>query len=502
MGTVQSLMLGFQYLFDNPATLLFLIAAVFGGMVFGAIPGLTAALGVTLMLPFTFAMPSQQGLAILIAIYVGGISGGLVAAVLLNIPGSPASIVTTFDGSPMARNGRPGDALTLGVFSSLIGGLISAAALIIISPQLARIALAFGPWEYFAMGLMGLSVVVSICSKDMIKGFMAAIIGILLASVGIDPVSAAHRFTFGFWQLGAGLDILATLMGLFAICEILTQLRMINKEFQTLKVDKIKFLPKRSLLKNSRPRTYILGGIIGTFIGILPGVGQSTASLMSYNTARQISNNPDKFGTGCEDGLVASESANNACCGGALIPMMTMGIPGDVVTAILLGGLIVHGLQPGPLLFTTNPDVVGIIFVAYLFSNIVMYVMLMGLMRVFIKLLAVPMNFLLPILLVMCVLGTITVHNRIFDSWVLLFVGIVGYILLNCGFALPPIVLGYVLASIIESNYRIALIANKGDIMSILDSKIAIGLLIFSLLMIVWPSIVRRISGVLKNKSV
>src|SRR5665647_3732327 len=379
MDGLQALSIGFQYFVDYPQILLFLIIAVFAGMVFGAIPGLTAALGVTLMLPFTFAMPPQEGLAILIGIYVGGISGGLVSAVLLNIPGTPASIVTTFDGSPMARNGRPDDALSLGVFSSLIGGLLSAFALIVISPQLAKVALVFGPWEYFAMGIMGLSVVVSICSKDITKGFMAAIIGILLASVGIDPVSAAHRFEFGFWQLGAGLDILATLMGLFAITEILSQLRNIHLEYKAISVSKLRYIPRVKLIKEGGWINYILGGVIGTFVGILPGVGQSTASLLTYNTARQLSKTPEKYGTGCAEGIVASESANNACCGGALIPMMTMGIPGDVVTAILLGGLIVHGLQPGPLLFSTNPDVVGVIFVAYVLSNMIMYIMLMGL---------------------------------------------------------------------------------------------------------------------------
>ncbi len=500
MDAIQSLVIGFQYMIENPLTILLLIIAVFGGMVFGAIPGLTAALGVTLMLPFTFSMPSQQGLAILIAIYVGGISGGLVSAVLLNIPGSPASIVTTFDGAPMARNGRPGDSLSLGVFASLIGGLISAVALIIISPQLAKVALAFGPWEYFAMGLMGLSVVVSICSKDLTKGFMSAIIGILLASVGIDPVSAAHRFTFGFWQLGAGLDILATLMGLFAITEILTQLRTIDAQYETTQVDRLRFFPQAKLIKESKTKTYFIGGIIGTFVGILPGVGQSTASLLSYNTARQVSHNPEKFGTGCEEGVVASEAANNACCGGALIPMMTMGIPGDVVTAILLGGLIVHGLQPGPLLFSNNQDIVGVIFIAYVLANIVMYILLMGLMKVFIKLLAVPLNFLFPLLLLMCVIGTITVHNRLFDSWVLLFVGVLGYVLVNCGFSLPPIVLGYVLASIIETNYRIALITNQGSVMSLFNSKIAVGLLIVSVLMITWPAVMRAIKKVLKRQ--
>jgi putative tricarboxylic transport membrane protein len=502
MDSIQSLAIGFQYLAENPQTILLLVIAVFGGMVFGAIPGLTAALGVTLMLPFTFAMPSQQGLAILIGIYVGGISGGLVSAMLLNIPGSPASIVTTFDGAPMARNGRPGDALSLGVFGSLIGGLLSAVALIVISPQLAKVALAFGPWEYFAMGLMGLSVVISICSKDLKKGFMSAIIGLLLATVGIDPVSAAQRFTFGFWQLGAGMDILAALMGLFAIAEILTQLRTIHLEYETTQVEKLRFFPRLQLVKESKLSTYLIGSALGTFVGILPGVGQSTASLLSYNTVRQVSHNPEKFGSGCAEGVVASEAANNACCGGALIPMMTMGIPGDVVTAILLGGLIVHGLQPGPLLFSNNQDIVGIIFVAYVLANIFMYVMLMSLMRVFIKLLAVPLNFLFPLLLLMCVIGTITVHNRLFDSWILLFVGVVGYILVNCGFSLPPIVLGFVLAPIIESNFRIALITNKGSVSSLFEAKIAVGLLIFAVIMIIWPMLMKLIKRIRQKEVV
>lgn len=492
MDSIQSLTYGIQYLVENPVSIALLICGVFGGMVFGAIPGLTAALGVSLMLPFTFSLPPEQGLVILIAIYVGGISGGLVSAVLLNIPGSPASIVTTFDGAPMARKGRPGDALALGVFASLIGGMISAAALIIIAPQLAKVTLAFGPWEYFAMGIMGLAVVVSLCSKDIIKGFLAAIVGLLLATVGIDPVSSAQRFTFGFWQLGAGLDILATLMGLFAMSEILTQLRTLGQKMEKVSVKKVPFFPKRTLIKGNT-RNFALSSIIGTCVGILPGVGQSTASLLSYNQARQMSKNPEKFGTGTEEGIIASESGNNACCGGALIPMMTMGIPGDVVTAILLGGLIVHGLQPGPLLFTTNGDVVGVIFMTYIISNLVMYAMLMGLMRVFIKLLSVPLHILFPMLLLMCAIGTITVNNRVFDSWVLLAVGVLGYILVNCGFSLPPIVLGYVLGSTIETNYRIALITYEGDFSSLLTRPIAIGLFAFALFMVLWPTIKTKV---------
>lgn len=488
---MNTMLIGFSTFFHEPVLFLLLIAGVFFGMVFGAIPGLTAALGVSLILPFTFAMTAHQGITTLIGIYVGGISGGLIAAVLLNIPGSPASLVTCFDGSPLARKGRAGDALTIGVFASLIGGMVSAVLLVIIAPQLAKIALLFGPWEYFAMGIMGLSVVVSLCSSDMVKGFIAAIIGMLFAMVGMDSVTSVSRFTFGFWQINAGLDTLDVLMGLFAVTEILSQLKTFRQKFETLPPGRVRSWPTRQMLSGTG-KTFVTGSLIGTFIGILPGIGQTTASLFSYSTARQMSKNPEKFGTGAEEGVVASETANNACCGGALIPMMTLGVPGDLVTAILMGGLIVHGLQPGPLLFTTSANVVGVIFAAFILSNLIMYVMEMGLMRLFIKLLAVPMNLLLPIILLMCVVGTITVNNRLFDSWVLLVVGAAGYLLINNDFPLPPIVLGYILGGIIESNLRTGLISSQGDLGALMNRPIAIGLLLFSCAMVIVPVLLSR----------
>lgn len=483
--------MGLQTFIDEPILFVLLTAGVFFGMVFGAIPGLTAALAVSLLLPFTFAMTAHQGITTLIGVYVGGISGGLIAAILLNIPGSPASLVTCFDGSPMARKGHANDALTLGVFSSFVGGIMSAVLLMAIAPQLAKIALKFGAWEYFAMGLMGLSVVVSLCADDKIKGFLSAIVGLVLAMVGMDAVSGIPRFTFEFWQLNGGLDTLDVLMGLFAMTEVLQQLKTIDRKFAIMDPGKVKAVPTREMLKGTL-KTHIIGGLIGTFIGILPGIGQTTASLMSYSTNMQLSDHPEKFGTGITEGVVASEVANNSCCGGALIPMMTLGIPGDLVTSILLGGLIVHGLQPGPLLFTTSMDIIGIIFAAYLLSNIIMYVMEMGLMKVFIKLLKVPMNLLLPIILLMCVVGTITVNNRVFDSWVLLVVGVIGYFLVNNGFPLAPIVLGYILGSIIESNMRTALISNQANFMSLFTKPISVGLLLFAVFMFVFPIILKK----------
>lgn len=486
---MSTLSAGLQYFLENPMVIVLMFLGVFMGIVFGAIPGLTAALAVSLALPFTYGMLPKDGISLLIALYVGGISGGLTSAILLNIPGSPASLVTCFDGSPMAKQGRAGEALAIGVFASLLGGLFSAVALILIAPQLAKVALVFGPWEYFTMGIMGLAVVVSLCSKNLVKGFIGAIIGILIASVGMDPVSGVSRFTFGIWQMDAGLSNLPVLMGLFAFAEILSQLSSLRQKYNILSLKGMRVLPQ--LKKHFTPfaPTYLLSAVIGTIIGILPGVGQSTASLLAYNEARQISRHPEKFGTGCEEGVIASEAANNAVCGGALIPMMTMGIPGDTVTAILLGGLVVHGMQPGPLLFSTNKEIVGVMFVTYILSNIAMFILMMLMMKVFIRLLSVPMHYMFPFLLLMCMVGTYTVNNRLFDTWVLFAIGIAAYILVHCGFSLPPIVLGYVLGSIIESNFRTAMIGANGNVGELLTRPIALGLLAIAVIMVAIPAI-------------
>ena len=489
---MTTLISGLMAFVENPIMLLLLVVGVFFGMVFGAIPGLTAALGVTLILPFTYSMAASDGLTTLIAIYVGGISGGLVSACLLNIPGSPASLVTCFDGAPMARNGRPADALALGVFSSLIGGLFSGLVLVIVAPQLAKIALLFGPWEYFALGIMGLMVVVSICSNNMTKGLLAAVIGLFLGMVGMDPVSSVPRLTFGQWQLNAGFSLLATLMGLFALCEVLVQTKSLNKKFNILNAGRIRLFPRKELYRG-KGKVFAVSSIIGTVIGILPGIGQSTASMLAYNTARQMSKEPEKFGTGYEDGVIASETANNAVCGGALIPMMTLGIPGDTVTAILLGGLIVHGLQPGPLLFSNNSDIVGIVFVAYLLACIVMYFMEMGLMKLFIRLLKIPLNILLPVILLMCIVGTYSTNNRLFDVWVFLFVGLLGYLLVSNGFPLGPAVLGYILASTIESNMRTGLVSSSGSFMGFFKSPLAVGLVLFGVVLLMLPMVLSKI---------
>ncbi|WP_325199482.1 tripartite tricarboxylate transporter permease [Oscillibacter sp.] len=487
MEGLTSFLAGAQHLIQNPTLWVLIFAGCFFGIVFGAIPGLTGALAVTLLLPFTYSMSSTNGITLLIAVYVGSISGGLISAVLLNIPGTPASVATTFDGSPMAKQGRAGDALLIGVFSSFIGGVFSGLCLVMIAPKLAKLALVFGSWEYFGMGIMGLCVVVSLCAKDRIKGFMSAIIGLILAMVGMDPVSSVNRLTFGQWQLGAGLSELPTLMGLFALAEVLAQTKTFGQHVETLELQKIHWWPRKGMLKGCG-KTMGVGALIGTFVGILPGVGQGTASMLSYTQAQQTSKHPESFGTGIAEGVVASEVANNAVCGGALIPMMALAVPGDLITAVLLGALTVHGIQPGPQLFTNSGDLVGVIFFVYVVANFVMYLLMMLLMRLFVKLLKIPLNYLLPSILLMCVVGAVTTNNRVFDAWVLYVVGVAGYVLLARGLSVAPMVLGFILGKIVESNFRTGVIAGQGSVMGFFSHPIAMGLVAFGIFMAVWTN--------------
>lgn len=490
MEGLLALKLGFSTMFSNPSLWLILIFGVFFGMVMGAIPGLTATLAVTMALPFTYAMGVDPSLTLLVAIYVGGIAGGLVAAILLNIPGSPASLVTCFDGSPMARKGRASEALTLGVFSSLIGGVFSAVVLVIVAPKLARISLMFGPWEYFGLGLLGLAIVIGIVGDDPIKGIISAIVGMIIASVGYDPVSGVPRLMFGKWQLGSGIDTLPALMGLFAIVEVMQQVKKLHVRAIPMDPGEIRFWPKKQWVTGGdKLKTFSIGSLIGTFVGILPGIGSTTASMFSYNTCRSVSKTPEKYGTGFADGIIASETANNAVCGGALIPMLTMGIPGDMITAILMGGLIMNGLTPGPLLFTNQPDVIGIVFVAFIIANIVMYLMEMGLMKFFIRLLSIPMDKLFPVISVMCIVGTLTVHGRLFDSWMLIVISLVGYLLVSNNYPLAPIVLGYILSPIIEKNFRTGVILSRGNVLGFMDSTLAICIIILAGLFMILPQI-------------
>lgn len=485
------LLAGFRFFLSDISTIFLLIFGVFFGIIFGCIPGLTATLGIVLLIPFTYVLSPELGLSLLIGIYIGGISGGLITAILLNIPGTPSSMVTCWDGYPMAKNGLPGTALSLGVFSSLIGGTFSAIALIFIAPPLSRFALKFGSWEYLSIMILGMSVVIMMTSSNPLKGLIAAFLGIALGIVGIDVISGVSRLTFGFWQLQAGINVVAISMAFFAIREIFTQVKDFGSESLTKQgeiKDKIPILPSIKTLKNTGP-AFILGSIYGTLIGMLPGVGQTTAAMLAYNSSRQISKHPDKFGTGIPEGIVASETANNAVNGGALIPLLTLGIPGDMVTAVLIGGLMIQGIRPGPLLFRTDPSVVGTIMIAYFLANIFMYIIELGFMRIFVKISRVPLSILFPLILVSCIIGVYALNNRIFDLWVLIIFGIIGYFLTQCNIPMPPLILGYVLGQMIERTFRTAMYSSGGRLLDIFNHPIATIILLIAVLLTLMPYI-------------
>lgn len=488
---------GITAIFSDPMCLALLVFGVFLGIVFGCIPGLTATLGVTLMIPFTYGLTSVQGLTLLIAIYVGGISGGLITATLINIPGTPSSIFTCYDGYPMAKSGKPGQALSIGVFASLIGGTVSTLALFFIAPPLSKVSLIFGNWEYFAVALLGLAVVITMASDDLLKGIIGALVGIVCGSIGLDAVSGAQRLTFGSWQLMSGLQSTALMMGLFAVCEILIQCRDLGKEKKDIKLGKMSFLPPIKEMKDCALPVG-LGCLYGTCIGILPGIGQNAATLITYNQAKKMSKHPERFGHGAAEGICASETSNNAVNGGALIPLITLGIPGDLTTAALIGGLMIHGLQPGPLLFTTNLDVVGAIMVSYFLANIVMYVMELGLMRIFVKAVNIKFSYLFPAILMFCLLGTFALNNRSFDLWVLIISGIGAYILTQFKVDMAPVILGYILGPLVEKYLRMALTAENGNFGAIFQRPIAAGCLLVAVIFLLMPVFS---AGFRKNKN-
>jgi putative tricarboxylic transport membrane protein len=495
---MEAIFLGCQMLLSHPSVFLLMVFGVFFGIVFGAIPGLTATLGVMLMIPFTFTMSAAQGLSVLVGIYVGGISGGLITATLINIPGTPSSIVTCWDGYPMARNGKPAEALAIGVFASLIGGTFSAIALFTIAPQLSKVALMLGSWDLFSVCLMGLCIVAVMTSEDIIKGLLGTFIGLILGTIGMDLVLGVNRLTFGFRQLQGGIQSTALMMSLFAIREIMDQVVHLHEVRPKMVLKKISFMPPWNDLKDCF-KALTIGSICGTIIGILPGIGQNASTILSYNQTKAVSKHPERFGKGNPEGICASESSNNAVNGGALIPLVTLGIPGDMVTAALIGGLMIQGLQPGPLLFTTNADIVGTIMVVYFLANIVMYVMELGLMKAIIKIIEVKLAMLFPAVILFCVLGVFALNNRVFDIILLIVFAVVGYILNQFKIDLVSIILGFILGPLVEKYFKIALIAEEGRLGSIFDYPVATACLIISVLFLFSPMIMKTF-GMMKAR--
>ena len=470
----------------QPWLLMLLALGVAMGIVVGAIPGLTATMLIALTLPLTFYMESVDAITLLVGMYVGGISGGLITATLLRMPGTPASIMTTFDGFPMARQGRPGRALGIGIASSFIGGLISWCFMAGLSPPLAKLALGFGPWEYFTMVLMALVMLASLAQGSMIKGLIAGCLGMLFAMPGMDPSLGRMRMTFGFHDLDAGLQLLPVLIGAFAISQIIKDAIEIDWKPKMAAVNRKGIVVRFSDVR-AHGANLLRSSVIGTWIGLLPGIGANIASMMAYTTSKNLSREPEKFGTGHEPGIVSAETANNASIGGAMIPLITMGIPGSVVDAILLGALIIHNMQPGPLLFTTNPEVAYGFISAYLIANFIMFALMITFVVQIAKVMYIPKAYLLSAVLVFCVIGTFALGNRFFDVWVMLLFGLIGFGLEYCKVPLGPFVIGFVLSPIAEEQLRSALMMAEGNVFDVFTRPVATVFLAVSALSLMWP---------------
>jgi putative tricarboxylic transport membrane protein len=456
------------------------------GITVGAIPGLTGAMLIALTLPFTFYMAPVDGITLLVAMYVGAISGGLITATLLRMPGTPAAVMTTFDGYPMARAGKPGRALGLGITASFVGGLISWVFLATLSQPLSDFAVRFGPFEYFSLVLMALVLIASVTEGSMIKGLLSGMLGMIVAMPGVDPSAGDLRLTFGFHQMDAGLNLLPVLIGVFAIGQVISDVVKIEERVEAVKMDRSGiFLSAADWLRHSV--NLVRSSLIGTWIGILPGVGANIGSIVAYTGAKTFSKKPEVFGTGSEEGIIASEAANNATVGGALVPLIAMGIPGSVIDAILLGALLVHSIQPGPLLFINNPDVVYAMIATALVANVVMFAVMLGAVGHLAKLRNVPRAFLMPTIIVFCVVGSYALSNRMFDVWVMLIFGVIGYFLERAKVPLGPFVIGLVLEPIAEESLRSGLMLSNGSYMPLVERPMSAGFMLVAVIMLIWP---------------
>ena len=440
----------------------FLVIGVTGGIVIGALPGLTATMGVAVLLPFTFGMEATRALVMLCGIYIGAIYGGSISAILLKTPGTPAAAATVLDGYELARKGEAAKALSVSAIASFVGGLVSTVMLITISPVLASFALRFGAPEYFALAVFGLSIIASISGKSPVKGLLAGMLGLLISTVGLDPVTSYPRFTFGQINLYNGFAIIPVLIGLFALAEAFVQMEKIFEKAQAIdthfKHGMVSLKETISLLP-----IMIKSALIGTFIGAIPGAGADIAAFVTYNEARRSSKRGNEFGTGCIEGVAAPEAGNNGVTGGAMVPLLTLGVPGDAVTAILLGALIIQGLQPGPLLFTKNADIVYGLFSSLLVGNVLM--LLFGLLgvRLFCRVVELPKRIIIPVIVTLSIVGAYSMNNSIFDVWVCIGFGIIGYIMQKVDMPSSPIILAVILGPMAESNLRRAVLMYQGS---------------------------------------
>lgn len=481
------------------STILYTFLGAAGGILIGCIPGLTATMGIALLVPFTYGLEFIPGVAMLLGIFCGGMYGGSISAILIHTPGTPSAAATVLEGFPMSQKGQSARALTLSLFSSFCGGIIGAVIMTFLSPTISKMALRFGPAEFFALAFFGLSVIVSISGKSILKGLITAIFGLLICCVGIDKTCGYIRFINlpGFYD---GIPFIPALIGLFAISEVLANFEHLlkgnpaPKNISAYKAGNAIGNYLRSVIKNVVPSKedfkaiwphMLKGGLIGTFIGAIPGAGGDISAFVSYSEAKRSSKHPEKFGHGAPEGIAAAESANNGCSGGAMIPMLALGVPGDSNTAVLMGAFIMHGFQPGPMMYVEHLDVVYAVFGALIAANLAFLIIGMLGVNLFSKVINIQRYILIPCILVLSLVGSYSINQSMFDVYFAIAMGVIGYLMQKYEFNLSPILLALILGPMSESNIRRYMQIVDGNFMRIFTRPICIiffALAVFSII--------------------
>ncbi len=485
----QLLAHGFAAIFSWQVLPFLLIGSLLG-IIVGAIPGLTATMAIALLIPFTFKMEPISGIVMLLAIYASGIYAGGIASILIRTPGTPAAAATLLDGYPMAQKGQAGRAIGIATISSGIGGLFSAICLTLFAPLLATVALRFSAPEYFALAVFGLTVTMSLAGNSLLRGFAAVLIGLGVGMIGVDPIGGFPRFSFGLPELAGGFNFVAVMIGLFSLSEAFRQMEQMSVLPPVPPAVK-DVLPKLGEILGMW-RVYVRSCVYGLIVGVAPGVGAETSSFLSYAEAKRNSKHPEEFGKGAPEGVAAAQSAENGSTGGDLLPMLTLGVPGDAATAVLMGALTIHNLQPGPLLFQDRPDLVHQIFAGMISANVTFVILgLLG-ARLFAKVVQIDRRVLVPLVCLLSLVGAYAIDNNPFDVWVTLAFGVIGWLMQRNGFPVSPLVLAVILGGMMESNLRRTLVMGLGSPTIFLSRPIALAILALAVITL-WAVIRRSI---------
>lgn len=476
----------------QPTMFLLIIFAVFLGTLFGALPGVSATMAVTLGIPFTYKMDAVSAIAFLVAIYCASITGGGMTAILFKIPGVPSSAPTTYDGYPMAQRGEAGKALGMQLVCSAIGGMFAAVCMLLLSPQLTQAALSFGPSELFAISFMGLSILTSLETDNICRTIISGLLGLLLACIGLDPLLGVPRLTFGTRLLTSGIEMIPVMIGFFAVTEVLKQTAKPSK--LTAVGGNSNMSAKLPSLKEFLSVKWIVArcSVVGTIIGILPGAGATIASFMCYSMEQKLSKHPEKFGTGCLDGIAAPETGNNAATGGAMVPLLSLGIPGGNAAAIMMSALVLKGVTMGPLLLIDQPQFLSATFASMFVSNIIMVFAAIIIAKVFVQILKVPYSILGPTIIMMATIGAYATKNTAVDVILMAVAGLAGFLLVKCKFNSSAMILGLVLGSICESNLRRAVTIIQGDTLleafiNLMKRPVTGIIMVVCLVVLIWP---------------